>query len=215
MKKTSFLLTVVSIGFIFCAFTLKDWNHYILKNGESIRFMGGPKDNIFLYQANASRGSYDKSSYNIKIDSLGQLHVSDLHEAMGKHQQELDIHFCEGSVTKKSDTLFIESESKYQKIYFLTQSKKNILDSLSNKIHIELVAISEDNEPADILVSGRVRFASLPVKTNSQELYKPFHNKNTLAHFSYVLIRDDQGKEIKTSLDDLLLIGGNHLRLHP
>lgn len=211
MKRKYSLFTVITLSLVFSAFKHSERSHYILKNGEIITFMGGPKNQTFLYQATAKRGSYDHSAYAIKLDSLGLVKVSELQEAYGLHQQELDLMFCFGSIQKKSDTLIIDAETKYHTIYFLPLNKNAKLDSLSNKLHLELLAKDEEEKLADILVSGNLRLATLPQNTATKELYKPIHSKKTLAHFSYILIRDDQGKEITVGTDDLLLIAANQL----
>ena len=77
--------------------------------------------------------------YHIKIDSLGIVNVSDLRQALSENQQDLELHFCYGTVTRKEDTIVVDADTKYNKIYFLTLEKHPVLDSLSNKIHIEFL----------------------------------------------------------------------------
>jgi len=214
--KTIFLYTRIILGiFILQSFILISENEvtdYELQPNETIPLKGDPNMKTDQFFGSYSQRSYDLTRYTIKVDTTGTLTVSDLRGCKGKHQNELSLFTCSGTITRMSDSIIIHAKTVYDKLYIFSIKKNGIVDSFSSEIKIELISKTLKNEycPSLLTTSHGARIVALPKNIKTSEVYKHSHKEKTVGVFTYFSLKDSKGKSKLYTEGDYVLMGGNN-----
>jgi uncharacterized protein YxeA len=224
MKKILKIISLLYVVFILQSFfqikaqnvvTNLETEYHELKLNEVDSFMNGPDIKYNDYNAYCKRGSYDNTRYRIDLDSTGELNVSDLRECKGKHQNEISIFNCSGTISRNSDTIIISAKTIYNK-FFLFNIKKNGFDeSFTPNIRIELISKTLNNEycPSLVTTDDQVHIVALPKDIDTDEIYEPVHRDKTIGIFTYFAVYDSKGSCKFYPAGDYVLIGGNSIKI--
>ncbi len=218
--KTIFLYTRIFLGiFILQSFIIVSENEvrlYEMLPNETISFKGGPNMNTDSFFGSYSQGSFDLTRYTINVDKTGNLTISDLRGCKGKHQNEISLYHCSGTITRMSDTIIIHAKTVYDKLYIFSIKKNGIIDSLSSEVKIELISKTLKCEycPSLATITGSsARVIALPKNIRTTEIYKHSHKEKTVGVFAYFNVTDLTGKSKLYSEGDYVLIGGKTLNI--
>jgi hypothetical protein len=194
---------------------IEESNHSYLNKNDTISCHNGPIDAINTFSGNFKRGSYDSTSYSIKVDSEGALTLSELRQSQGKHQNELSLLLCKGTVTRRKDTVCIQAKTIYNKFYLFSIAKNSIVDSCHSDVQIRLVSQTLKRRycPTLVRTGSSMELIALPQQEPYSELYKPIHPSKTVGIFTYFSVADSTGKFTLYPAGDYILIGGNHLSI--
>lgn len=219
MKSSFYLLCLAMLLIVSSSFAFQILPDYFknheLKQNEIINFKDGPELNIETYSGSFKKGAYDLSRYTIILDNAGNLKVSELRGCAGKHQNDIDFYLCNGTVTRKGDTLKINAKTIYSKFYIFSITKNGIVDSLSSSVKISLISKTLKNKYCPTLINmiSNLNLVALPKNVNKKEIYKPMHKDNTIGIFTYFSLKDSEGTVKNYSEGDYVLIGGNSLSI--
>ena len=225
MKTTSkLILTILVVAVIaytsftaYSAFTILDnangrqLEYHLLADGESFDFGTDVKPENS--RTIAKRGAYDGSRYRWEQEN-GNLKVSSVHPAMGQHQSELVLDYCQGTITQRDDTAFIDASSNFKKIYVFEIAKNPTVDSFSKSLNIRIVTKSLKSTKSSLLVTTDdwgVNAVALPHGVKTKQIWKAQHPKKTVAEFAYLSISDSEGKQVNYPAGDYVLIGAERL----
>lgn len=189
--------------------------HFYLNENETTSFHNGPTHAINAFSGSFKRGSYDSTSYTIQVDNEGAINVSELRQCYRKHQNEIGLFLCTGTITRKKDTLCIQAKTIYNKFYLFCIAKNCIVDSCNSDVQIQLIPQTLKRRfcPALIDAGSSIELIALPEKAPYSELFKPIHADKTVGVFTYFSIADSQGKFTLYPAGDYILIGGNYLHI--
>lgn len=224
MKKNLNLVFIFFIIFLQQSFVqisaqiiLKDQERefHELRQNEVDTFINGPEIKYNNYNCSFKRGSYDSTGYNIVVDSTGKLIVSDLRECNGKHQNEITIFNCSGTISRNADTIFITAKTIYNKFFLFNLEKNRVSESFAPNIRIELISKTLNNDYCPSLVASEdhVRIVALPKEVDTKEIFEPVHLDKTIGIFTYFAIYDSNGRLKVFPEGDYVLIGGNSLKI--
>ena len=212
MKKISIILITGALFSI--SFIRPNINVKLEKNemevGDTLNFNHGPQTGIELFEASYKRGSYDGKKYDIRIDTVGNLIISNLRNSFGESSSEINIINGRGSITRKGDTLVVKSKTIYNTFY-LINIKNGVIDSVTNELEMQLVSKNIKNEycPNRVTAYSHVNIIALPKGVKYKEFYKPIHSDKTIGIFTYFSILDSRGNRKHYPKGDYILIGGN------
>ncbi len=188
--------------------------HKEMTDNESIRF-GNPnlipsKRENGIYR----KGSYDGTGFSIVNDKKGVVSISDLEGCPRKHQNEFQVLWAHGEVTRKKDTLVVQANTPFKNFYFVRVNKGEIAETFSPPIEIKLVSQTLQGSACRSLVSVRygLEIVALPQNVSIDQLYKPFHRNETVGVFSFLSITDSKGITKNFEEADYVLMGGNALK---
>ncbi len=206
------------------------YKKYELKQNETIEFNDKPNETAKYadkqtgvtktFSGSFSRGSYDSAAYVIRYDNDGNLNLRELKGCSGKHQNEISLKLCSGTISRTNDTLRINAKSSFDMIYLFNIKENGMVDSFSSDIQVDIVSKTLENNYCPSLVtsgskySGRVTYiVALPVNISKDEIYKPFHEDKTIGIFTYFAVKDSNGKSKFYPADDYVIIGGKSLNI--
>lgn len=184
---------------------------YELQPNETIPFNSEPSLSLDSFMASYERGSFDRSSYSIKVDRKGHLEISHVRSSRGSHQNEIALYNCSGKIMRVSDTIKISTKTPYHKFYIFNLRKNAVVDSLSSEVEIVLVAKTEKGEYCPILANTSMSnwLVALPRTIETKEIFKSKHKTNTIGTFKYFCVKDNESKSKYYSEGDYVLVGGN------
>ncbi|NVN95074.1 MAG: hypothetical protein HXX18_07325 [Bacteroidetes bacterium] len=224
MKKKLILLSLIFILIMLQSFvqiraqnviTNLEVEFHELKPNEVDSFAEGPDITYNKYGARCKHGSNDGSGYDIEIDTTGRLKVTDLRECKGKHQNEINIFNCNGTISRNSDTIIISAKTIYDKFFLFSLGKKEKNESFEPNVRIQLICRTLNNEycPGLVDTDGRVYIVALPKDVDTEDIYEPLHLDKNVGIFTYFAVYDTNGKLKVFPQGDYVLIGGNSLKI--
>lgn len=163
----------------------------------------------------------DNSSFQITIDSIGKISVSNIDECTGNHQNELELINCFGSITRtKNDTVKIQASTTFSKFYLFNIRKNTLIDSFANRVNIEIVSKTLTDAYCPVIVTGEngsphvtAEITALPKNIEFKEVYNKIHKEETVGIFSLCRVTDSSGRSNNFDPNDYVVIGGNSLNL--
>jgi hypothetical protein len=215
----------------FIHFKLHDgYKKYELKQNETIEFTDKQKDTseysdkrkvvTKTISGSFSRGSYDSSSYVIRYDKDGNLNLKEIRGCSGKHQNEISLKLCSGTISRNNDTLRINAKTSFNMIYIFNIQKNGIVDSFISDIQVEIVSSTLENNYCPSIVTSGLEYSggvtdivALPINISEDEIYKPFHEDKTIGIFTYFAVKDSKGKSKFYPPNDYVIIGGKSLNI--
>lgn len=217
MKKSVLSLIILLIGFMGVSFQnltpREPFKFFNPADGEMVDFKTGPALKKHIYEGWFKRSSYDRTKFNLHIDTQGNLKVSELRGCKGKNQGELSIFTAKGSLIRIGDTLNVNGRTVYDQFYLLEIKEGGIVDSFSSEISIALVSRTLKNTycPNLVRISSELSICAMPEGMAIKELYKPVHKDNTIGEFVYFSIQDSDGKVKHYPQGDYVIIGADQL----
>jgi hypothetical protein len=207
------LLSILVV--VVCSFVQSSSKDFFeLKNGKTFTHAYTLNPERKHFSSRMSRGSYDQSGYEILIDSQYHIGYKKLKAAEGLHQSELEFNFCSANFLKQKDTVFIKVTTPHTKLYLLSLDQQKLLGTFGNKIEIEVAADDVNNKNCRTMISTYAKHLSLialPKGVERNELFWSQHSPKTIGVFSYLKLKDSEGKDYFFSAGDYLLIGGNEI----
>jgi hypothetical protein len=238
-QRIHFIFFILFISF---SFTLKDEiGKYMLRNGDVIIFSNKPAGNDKGYMS-MSRGSYDGSGFEFKLDSNKNVSISAITHARGPRQDGFIILGCTGKLARVKENLIITFE-KYRKSYYLVNlDSASIVGTFDTIAKVTLKSTDLQGKPAEYycsekysgnsmrievgpdgrqkMVKGKdnspkssISLLAVPPGTNYNDLYKANHKENTIAHFTYFSIETQDGKIILYPPGNYILCEGNTISM--
>lgn len=192
----------------------KPVNNKEIKKGESINFKTKPESKPGYYAAWYTRGAFDLTSYQVDIDTQGNIHASEIRGCYTKHQGEIVISHASGKISRNGDTMNVLANTIYSKFYVLEIKENGLVDSFTSIIEIDLVSQTLKGDYCPNIVSinsSSVLITALPRKVAIKEIWKPSHPDKTIGEFIYFSIKDSEGKFLLLPQSDYMIIGGNSL----
>lgn len=189
--------------------------NYELKNNQTIQFNDEPpQDSNTKTEGSSSRGSYDGTSYSIDYKMDGSLKVYNIKGCEGGNQSELELSHSSGSIYRNGDTLVIDVNTRFKKLYLLKLELNGLVDSFDNNVQVFLVSRTLTGEycPNQVRITNFTQVFALPNNVNLDEMYKPYHSENTIGIFKYFAIINGKGKIKYYKEGDYVLVGGNSLK---
>lgn len=183
---------------------------------EELVFDHTPKMPTHLFLAGYRLGAYDGSRYTFRIDSTGLINVFRLRSSRGISQNKLMLYLLKGVIGKKGDTSVVRINTVYEKIYLVEVKQNGIIDSIPQDATISLCAQTLDNAPCRILVESdrhTTNLFALPVGFDRSEIFKRSHSRKSIGVFSYMQVKDKNGKVKNFPSGEYVIIGGNSLRV--
>lgn len=214
------LIFLLAIFFGFQSFDLKQGPvknlHYELKDGDVVDYN---HDSVFFSKgllfatANYKRGSFDGTSFEIEADKSGSVVLKNRKSCPNRNQSELSIFRTHGNLFRVGDTLKIWAGSGFKKVYLFSLDPKEMVDSFSNEVKIDLVSKTYKGAYCPNLVrfGTSLEVIALPNGVKTKKIYVPIHGKNTIGTFTYFSIRDSKGKRKSLPQGDYIIFGGNTL----
>lgn len=161
----------------------------------------------------------DNSKFQITIDSIGNISVSNIDECTGNHQNELELINCFGSITRSTnDTVKIQASTTFRKFYLFNIKKNTLIDSFTDRVNIEIVSKTLTDAYCPVIVTGEngssyitTEITALPKNIEFKEVYKQIHKEETVGIFSLCRVTDSFGHTNNFDPNDYIVIGGNSL----
>jgi hypothetical protein len=192
-----------------------------LQPNQTIHFGDKLKDPKTVRMQSYRRWSYDNSKFQITIDSIGNISVSNIDECTGNHQNELELINCFGSITRSTnDTVKIQASTTFRKFYLFNIKKNTLIDSFTDRVNIEIVSKTLTDAYCPVIVKGEngssyitTEITALPKNIEFKEVYNQIHKEETVGIFSLCRVSDSLGHSNNFDPNDYVLIGGNSLNL--
>ena len=192
-----------------------------LQPKQTIYFGDQVKDPKRFRLQSTRRGSNDNSRYQISLDSIGNISVSNIDGCTGNHQNELELLNCFGSITRTAnDTVKIQASTTFRKFYLFNIQKNTLIDSFTDRVNIEIVSKTLTDAYCPVIVTGEngssnmiTEITALPKNFEFKEVYNQIHKEETVGIFSLCRVTDSLGHSNNFDPNDYVLIGGNSLNL--
>ena len=206
MKK-SHLLPIILLP-LFALNLAQSHNDYALDDGESITFCK-KNDREGTIRESTKRGSYDGTKYSWFSNSLHEIGISRNIACRKPNQSEIDICNCYGTASRNGDTLILEINPSFSKIFILKLGDTATW-RYNGSIQIKLLASDLDSQmivPRFNSYDFRASFYALPPMIDRSELYKRKHKAKTIGRFSYIELSFGDRSTLLEDGDYLVLSG--------
>lgn len=192
------------IGFIFYAFIPNHGRQYVnMKEGDTLIFKRpythhSGKNHRYRVNGSASKASYDSSSYNLVYDEVENYSLSNVKNALGETQDEMDIFGFKGMAVYKENSLFITLENidslrvfwvnLNEGIWCEWTSKPTSITLQSRDLNQNIASFYSRNPPTSLGVMA------VPFRVKSDQLFVASHPAQTLAHFNQIQVNFEDGQ---------------------
>lgn len=193
-----------------------------LRPNQIVHFGEQVKDPKTYVLKSTNRGSYDSSSYSLLLDPFGNISVYNINGCKGKHQNELELLNCFGTITRSiSDTIKIHASTTFRKVFIFCIQQKTVIDSFEGDVDVAIVSRTLDGEVCPVIVNGfdgtfesSMSITALPKNINFKEVFDRKHSDETVGMFSSLVVTDSKGELKQFAPNDYVLIGGNSMYFH-